>query len=251
MSDVLISARGLSVGFPMGGKAPPGVSLDGPDSRFVRGKRGLSLMALRDIDLDIRAGERVGVWGKNGSGKTTLLRTLRGVYPPMSGTLERVGEIQSFFNISFGLNEDATGYENIIIRGVLMGASPAEMRRRTPEIAEFSELGDFLNYPVRQYSSGMRMRLAFAVATALPSDILLMDEWLAVGDVDFRQKVADRLKDVVRSSKILVIASHNRRILDAVCNRLITLKDGRIVDDKRLTDKTPEFEAIDHDLSDD
>ena len=243
MTEVSICAKKMSVAFPLNGRVHP-TGEDGSDvteeSRFVRDRHGLKLMALRDIDLDIRPGERVGVWGKNGSGKTTLLRTLRGVYPPVEGSLAVEGRIQSFFNISFGMNEDATGYENILIRGVLMGASPAEMKRRTPKIAEFSELGDFLNFPVRQYSSGMRMRLAFSVATALPTDILLMDELLSVGDVDFRRKVAARLKEVVESSKILVIASHNRKILESVCTRLIVLKDGRIASDHALGEQMGE-----------
>ncbi|MHA6288840.1 ABC transporter ATP-binding protein [Maricaulis sp. CAU 1757] len=256
MTDVSITTRGLSVAFPLSGSRKPadGAAIDSGASRFVKGRHGLSLMALRDLDLDIAAGERVGVWGKNGSGKTTLLRTLRGVYPPVEGTIRVRGDVQSFFNISFGMNEDATGYENILIRGVMMGASPGEMRRRTEEIAAFSELGEFLNYPVRQYSAGMRMRLAFSVAATLPSDILLMDEWLSVGDFDFRKKVAERLRDVVRSSKILVIASHNRRILEAVCNRLIILKDGRIESDLKLGEsqgEIPFFNPAANELSND
>lgn len=239
MSEAHIHARDLSVEFPVSaGIAAAGSGGDAPEAagRIVRQGRGAVLRALDRVELSIQAGERVGVLGKNGSGKTTLLRALRGVYPPSRGVLEVRGTVQSFFNISFGMNEDATGYENILIRGVLMGASPRQMKALTPDIAAFSELGEFLKAPVRQYSTGMRMRLAFSVATALPADILLMDEWLSVGDIDFREKVAERLNDVVKASKILVIASHNKRILEATCNRMITLSEGRIVEDRKVTE---------------
>lgn len=238
MSDAHIHAHDLSVEFPVSADIASAGSGDAPEAtgRIIKQGHGGVLRALNRVELSIEAGERVGVLGKNGSGKTTLLRALRGVYPPSHGSLEVRGTVQSFFNISFGMNEDATGYENILIRGVLMGASPRQMKALTPDIAAFSELGSFLKAPVRQYSTGMRMRLAFSVATALPADILLMDEWLSVGDIDFREKVADRLNDVVKASKILVIASHNKRILEATCNRMITLSEGRIVEDRKVTE---------------
>lgn len=239
MPEASISAAGLCIDFPISRRRHEGKAIDsGANSvggRFIEQHGAHYLRAISKVDLNAVSGERVGIWGRNGSGKTTFLKALRGVYPPSEGTLEVQGSIQSFFNLSFGLNDDATGYENIMLRGVLMGAKPSKIRELMPEIAEFSELGPYLEMPVRSYSAGMRMRLAFSVASALPADILLMDEWLSVGDVDFRRKAAAKLKAVVQSSKILVITSHNRSILESVCTRLITLDGGKVASDELLT----------------
>jgi lipopolysaccharide transport system ATP-binding protein len=238
--DVYIRARDLCIDFPVAASRPmedENVGRPSAAGRFVTiGKRRF-LRAIDQMNFGIEVGERIGIWGKNGSGKTTLLRTLRGVYPPTGGEVEVRGRVQSFFNLSFGMNEDATGYENILLRGVLMGATPAMMRKLTPEIAAFSELGEFLSMPMRSYSAGMRMRLGFSVALSLPSDILLMDEWLSVGDVDFRRKASDRLKVFVQASKLLVIASHNRKMLDGLCTRIFTIEEGRIVSDEQIRGK--------------
>ncbi len=238
MSAPFIEARELCIDFPISAGHPPDRG-DGarPESagRLIDVAGRTFLRALDSVSLTLRPGERLGVWGKNGSGKTTLLRTLRGVYPPTSGALTVCGQTQSFFNLSFGFNEDATGYENILLRGVLMGATPKQMKALSPQISDFTELGEFLSLPLRNYSAGMRMRLAFSVAMALPADILLMDEWLSVGDVDFRQKAADRMKEVVETTKVLVITSHNRMMLEGVCTRIITLNEGRIVSDVPVT----------------
>ena len=234
MEDAVIEANNVCVDFPMGGggKKPGAAGGEGAyDGRLlVHGKRTL-FRALNNINLKVRPGERIGLWGNNGSGKTTLLSTLRGVYPPTSGSLVMRGTTQSFFNLSFGFNQDATGYENILLRGVLMGGTPKQMANLTDDIAAFSELGDFLDLPMRGYSAGMRMRLAFSIATALPADILLIDEWLSVGDVEFREKAAARLIDLVAESRVLVMASHNRALLQQLCTRIIELRAGRITGD--------------------
>ncbi|WP_417467344.1 ABC transporter ATP-binding protein [Maricaulis sp.] len=238
--DVYIRARDLCIDFPVAaGRALDDSEGGGPASagRFVTVNKSRYLRAIDHMSFDVEVGERIGIWGKNGSGKTTLLRALRGVYAPTAGEVEVGGRIQSFFNLSFGMNDDATGYENILLRGVLMGATPAQMRQLTEEIAAFSELGEFLNMPLRSYSAGMRMRLGFSVALALPSDILLMDEWLSVGDVDFRRKASDRLKAFVQASKLLVIASHNRKMLDGLCTRIFTIDGGCIVSDEQIRGK--------------
>ena len=236
MSDCSIKAERLSIEFPTPA-VPAGQSDDGElasAARFVtRGGRSY-LRAIDKIDLQIEAGERVGIWGKNGSGKTTLLSTLRGVYPPSGGSLSIRGETQSFLNLAYGFNADASGFDNILIRGVLMGGTPDKMRAQVDSIADFSELGPYLSLPLRQYSAGMRMRLAFAIAMSLPSDILLMDEWISVGDIEFREKASEKLRDIVRQSKILVIASHSRPLLERLCNRVIVLDQGKIVSDDRL-----------------
>ncbi|PHQ78255.1 MAG: sugar ABC transporter ATP-binding protein [Coxiella sp. (in: Bacteria)] len=235
MSDIIVEADELCVDFPIK-EIPPemktaeGGAAPGATARFVEYGGQAYLRALDHVSFRIEPGERIGIWGKNGAGKTTLLRAMRGVYPPTSGKLNVVGATQSLFNLAFGLNDDATGWENIILRGVLMGATPEEMYEKSERIADFSELGPFLDMPLRSYSSGMRMRLAFSVATELPSDILLMDEWISVGDVDFRKKVSDRLQAQLQDTRILLIASHNRVLLDQICTRTMTLSEGRIVE---------------------
>ena len=165
--------------------------------------------ALRDISLTLSAGDRLGIVGHNGAGKSTLLQTLAGVYEPTRGRIVRQGTISSLVNPMLGIERDATGYENIIIRGLVQGLSRGEIRGRTPEIAEFSGLGDYLSMPVRTYSTGMLMRLAFSIVTSFRADIVLMDEWLSVGDAEFRERGAVRLRDMIQSTGILVLASHS------------------------------------------
>jgi lipopolysaccharide transport system ATP-binding protein len=182
--------------------------------------------ALRDVSLDLRDGDRLGVVGHNGAGKSTLLRVLAGIYAPTRGSYFRQGSIASLIDPMLGIEPDATGYENIALRGVLMGISRREMARLTPDIAEFSGLGDYLDMPVRAYSTGMTMRLGFSIATAVRSDILLMDEWLSVGDADFRKQSEDRLREVVASTGILVLASHSPELINRECNSVVELAHG-------------------------
>jgi lipopolysaccharide transport system ATP-binding protein len=184
--------------------------------------------ALDDLNFDIKAGDRVGLSGHNGSGKTTLLRVLAGAYEPVSGSLEVQGRIASLLDLSLGMDHDATGYENIFLRGILMGLTPREIRAKTQEIAEFTELGEYLDMPVRTYSSGMQLRLAFAVSTSVNADILIMDEWLSVGDADFNQKAEKRLDSLVKNTAILVVASHSPDLIAKVCNRAFRLEHGRL-----------------------
>lgn len=188
--------------------------------------------AVDSLNLTIEEGERVGLVGHNGSGKTTLLRVLAGAYEPTAGTLEIQGRIASFLDISLGVDQEASGYDNILVRGILMGLSRKEILKKTPEIAEFTGLGDYLDMPVRTYSSGMLMRLAFAVSTAVHADIILMDEWLSVGDAEFQKRAQERLKTMVDQAAILVIASHSPDTIESVCNRVICLEAGKIVSDE-------------------
>lgn len=184
------------------------------------------IQALRDVSLDLKDGDRLGIVGHNGAGKSTLLRTLAGVYPPTSGVYTRTGTIASLIDPMLGIEMDATGYENITIRGLILGISHREMTRLVPEIAEFSGLGDYLEMPVRTYSTGMLMRLGFSIATAVRSDILLMDEWLSVGDAEFKQQAEERLRAIVSSTGILVLASHSRDLIERECNRIVELAHG-------------------------
>lgn len=189
--------------------------------------------ALRNISLDVRPGDRVGLVGHNGAGKTSLLRMLAGIYEPTSGTLQSSGRITSLLDVTLGMDYEATGYENIMIRGLIMGASKQQMRELTDSISEFSGLGDYLTMPVRTYSSGMVLRLAFAIVTSVEADVLLMDEWLSVGDADFVLKAEERMKAFVGKASILVLASHNPSIIDDLCNIRLTLEHGQIKDIQR------------------
>ncbi|MEO0067070.1 MAG: hypothetical protein RJB63_195 [Actinomycetota bacterium] len=184
--------------------------------------------ALENISFEFSDGERVGLLGHNGAGKSTLLRALSGVYAPSSGTALIQGEVGSLIDLSLGINPEATGRENIYIRGALLGLPKSEIAALYESIVEFSELGDFIEMPVRTYSSGMHLRLAFAVSTVVRPEILLMDEWLSVGDESFKHKAEARLAEVVDSTKILVIATHSRDLLETTCTRAIWLEHGQI-----------------------
>lgn len=184
--------------------------------------------ALSGINLHLRDGDRVGLLGHNGAGKSTLLRVLSGVYVPTSGMARIVGLAGSLIDISLGIDPEATGRENIYVRGSLLGMSKKEINDRIDEIIEFSELGDFIDMPLRTYSTGMHMRLAFSVSTVVRPEILIMDEWLSVGDEGFKQKAEDRMKDLVQSTNILIIATHSRHLAEQTCNRLIWLEHGKI-----------------------
>jgi lipopolysaccharide transport system ATP-binding protein len=193
-------------------------------------KNHVVVRALDDISLNIQSGDRVGLVGHNGSGKTTLLRVLSGVYAPMRGSLDVKGKIATLLDISLGMDGEATGYENIRVRGLLMGLSVAEIDALTDEIAEFTGLGDYLNMPMRTYSSGMTVRLGFAVSTSIQADIVLMDEWLSVGDAEFQEKASERLNHMVNQASILVLASHSMDLVEKTCNKIVRMEHGKIVD---------------------
>jgi lipopolysaccharide transport system ATP-binding protein len=183
---------------------------------------------LDNISLEIKPGDRIGLVGHNGAGKTTLLRVLSGIYHPTRGRISIQGEVTSLINISLGIDPESTGRENIVLRSAMMGLSPAQTREREEEIIEFSGLGQFIDMPFRTYSSGMQLRLAFSVSTCIRPQILIMDEWLSTGDQDFRERAEKRLKEVVSSTEILVLASHSFQLLEKNCNRLLWLDRGRI-----------------------
>jgi lipopolysaccharide transport system ATP-binding protein len=182
--------------------------------------------ALDQVTFAFRDGDRVGLLGHNGAGKSTLLRLLTGVYAPTIGTADVDGEIGSLIDISLGIDPEATGRENIFLRGGMLGMSRQEVADHFDDIVDFSELGDFVNMPLRTYSSGMHMRLAFAVSTIMRPQILLMDEWLSVGDEGFKHKAEARLRELVQTTNILVVATHSRELLMETCNRAIWLEHG-------------------------
>lgn len=205
-----------------------------PDGRVL-------VRALQGLNFSISDGERVGLLGHNGAGKSTLLRVLSGVYQPQSGSAEVTGDVASLIDISLGINPEATGKENIFIRGALLGLTKAEIERWYDDIVSFSELGDFIEMPVRTYSSGMHLRLAFAVSTVIRPEVLLMDEWLSVGDESFKHKAEDRLGSLVDSAKILVIASHSRELIEKICTRVIWLEHGQIKADGPVAEVVPQY----------
>lgn len=200
------------------------------------GQHRVVVRPLDHISFDFREGDRIGVVGHNGAGKTTLLRVLNGVYEPVGGSLEISGRLASLLDITNGFDTDATGYENIVLRGLMMGIRPREIQPKIGEIAEFSGLGEYLDLPLRTYSSGMVLRLAFAVSTSVDADILLMDEWLSVGDAEFNEKASKRLNELISRTAIIVIASHDTAMLKRVCNRIIRLEHGRLSEGDQMLD---------------
>jgi lipopolysaccharide transport system ATP-binding protein len=192
--------------------------------------------ALRDLSFRIQPGERVALVGNNGGGKTTLLRTLAGIYEPVGGRLEVVGSVGSLIDPGAGMDPEATGRENIVLRGLFLGMSEAECARMAEEAGQFSGLGEFLDVPIRTYSAGMSVRLSFAAATLMEPQILLMDEWFLAGDADFMQRATQRLEQLVTTAEILVIATHDMNIVRTWCTRAIRLEGGRVVADGPVAD---------------
>lgn len=184
--------------------------------------------ALSGINLDLEAGDRLCVVGHNGSGKTTLLRVLSGAYQPQIGEVDIAGKVSSFTDITLGMDPEATGCENIIFRCVFMGMTFAEARCLAPSIAEFTDLGEYLDLPVRTYSSGMFMRLAFAITTSVTPDIIVMDEMIGTGDAQFLVKARQRLDELLSNTKILVLATHNEEIGARFCNKALWLDKGKV-----------------------
>ena len=197
--------------------------------------------SLDGLSFTLHDGDRVGLIGHNGAGKSTLLRLLSGVYEPTSGHAAVTGEIASLIDISLGTDPEATGRENIYLRGGLLGMTRKEINEQMDGIIEFSELGDFIDMPLRTYSTGMQLRIAFAVSTIVRPQILLMDEWLSVGDAGFQEKAEHRLNELVQSTNILVIASHSRELISKVCNRLIWLEHGKVKMDGTVEDVAPHY----------
>lgn len=192
--------------------------------------RGITVVdALQEVSLDLHDGDRVGLVGHNGAGKTTLLRVLAGIYEPNCGSVTVEGKAVPLLSINLGMDPESTGYENIVLRGLFLGLSKEQIGAQTQEIAEFTELGDFLNLPIRTYSDGMRMRLAFAISTSVPPDILLLDEGIGAGDASFLHKAALRLKRFTEKVSIIVLSSHSEDMIRKMCSKTVLMKHGRVV----------------------
>lgn len=188
---------------------------------------GIQLVtAVRDASFRLHDGDRVGLLGHNGAGKSTLLRTMAGVYFPASGNVLREGRVATVFELGAGMDSELSGYENIRRMAMLLGIGKQEIRERIPDIEEFTQLGPFLNLPVRTYSAGMTTRLMFAVATSTRPDILLVDEILGAGDAEFQQKATRRMEELISSVRIFVFASHDIDALKRHCRRFFRLEHG-------------------------
>lgn len=232
MSSIIL--KNLTVDFPIYGAGSRSLK-----KTFLRSATGgkvardasdkIVVRALDNINLHLQEGDRVGIYGHNGSGKSTLLKVMAGVYEPVSGSCEVTGRISSMLNLLLGMHPDSTGYENIFLRGKILGLSPQEIEVITQDVVEFAGLGEYMDMPLRTYSSGMAMRLGFSVSTAIPTDILLMDEWMSVGDAEFMEKANARLAALLDTAKILVLASHSEETIRRNCNKLIRLDHGQIV----------------------
>lgn len=192
-------------------------------------KKHVFVRALHDINLKIESGDRIGLIGHNGAGKSTLLNVLAGIYQPHSGTIKTQGKVTPLFNPNLGLDMDDTGYDNIHTMGMYNGLNKKEIADKRDEIIAFSELGDFIHSPVRTYSSGMVVRLSFAIVTSLEPEILLMDEGIGAGDANFAAKAAKRLDSFYKKINILVLASHSDQLIKQLCNKAILLEQGMIV----------------------
>lgn len=208
--------------------------------RFNSVEKNGIIHALKNISLELNDGDRLAVVGHNGAGKSTMLKTLAGIYPITSGKRLVEGRVSSLFEMSTGFEMEATGWENIQLRGLMLGETPSSMKEKMKEIAEFSELGDFLNTPVKYYSSGMFIRLAFSVSTSIEPEILLLDEVIAAGDAGFLAKAKARMKEMMKTAHILVFVTHSMPSAIELCNKCIWLERGEIVmtgDTKEVTDK--------------
>jgi lipopolysaccharide transport system ATP-binding protein len=188
----------------------------------------VTVRALNGVNLIASDGDRIGLVGHNGAGKSTLLRVLSRVFVPTGGTAKIFGTVGSLIDVSLGINPEASGRENVFLRAALLGLSKQEVKQKFEEIVAFSDLGEFMELPMRTYSSGMQLRLAFAVSTIVRPEILLMDEWLSVGDEGFKQKASERLSTLVDSSKILVIASHSQELLEKTTRKILWLEHGEV-----------------------
>jgi ABC-type polysaccharide/polyol phosphate transport system ATPase subunit len=186
--------------------------------------------ALDDISFELKSGDRLGLIGHNGAGKTTLLRVMAGVYHPTSGRMHLEGHLTPLLNLSPGIEPEDTGYDNIITVGMLLGMSRAEIDAKAPAIIEFSELGDYIHFPVRTYSAGMQARLSFSIATSLDPGILLLDEGIGAADAAFAHKAGMRVKELMDRTEILVLASHSDALIDEMCNQAALLDHGRLVE---------------------
>lgn len=228
---MFLSAKNITLDFPLGKSSDEHVWLGTESALGGRvctqgGQR--YIRALDDLSLDLHAGDRLALVGHNGSGKSTLLRVLAGIYHPDKGSVDSDHAVSGIFNMHLGFRQEATGYRNIVLKGLVAGRSRAEIEQALPLISEFTGLGPYLDMPLHTYSQGMAMRLAFAVTTAFSNQILVMDEWIGAGDAQFREKIVERMNSFVNAATIIVVASHSQGLLRRIATKALWLEHGRI-----------------------
>ncbi|MGY3041534.1 ABC-type polysaccharide/polyol phosphate transport system ATPase subunit [Rhodanobacter sp. TND4EL1] len=199
----------------------------GRRNAIAEGSDGVVIVrALSDVSVRFDSGQRIGLIGHNGAGKSTILRVMAGIYAPTVGEVAREGKVVPLLDISLGMDDNSTGLQNIRLRGLLLGMTDREIKAKQREIADFCELGDYLDLPIRTYSSGMRVRLAFAISTAVDAEILLLDEVMGVGDASFMHKAQARLADLHRRAEIVVLAMHSNAEIRRTCDRVLWMDNG-------------------------
>ena len=224
MTKTAIQLNDISLHFPKQ-RNPLAIVLD-----FIK-KNDRKFTALKDVNIEINQGEVVGIIGRNGSGKSTLLRVISGIYPPDSGEVHAAGDISLLAGLGTGFSGHQTGRENALLYGSILGHNEDEMREKLDEVIEFSELGDFIDEPLRTYSAGMKARLGLAVASAIHPHILLIDEVLGVGDPNFKEKSKEKILSMVKGASTVVIVSHSFGLMTDICDRVILLHHGEVMHD--------------------
>ena len=221
-------------------RATLGSQIGGKIGRSQKGTRVVT--ALSDVSIEINSGDRVGIIGHNGAGKSTLLKVLAQIFYPQIGQVEIKGEVSCLVDITLGMNAELSGLENIRLRGIVLGLTNRQIKDLTPSIVEFSELGDFIHMPIRTYSSGMYMRLAFAITTAVYPEILVMDEMIGAGDAAFLDKAVERMEDMIGQTEIMVVATHSNFIIRKFCNKVIWMGKGEVKDYGNVEEIISSFE---------
>jgi lipopolysaccharide transport system ATP-binding protein len=243
--DVSIDVQSLSVLFPLyhgSSRSLKKMVVAAASGRLAKDQQQrVVVRALSNINLQLRSGDRLGLVGSNGAGKTTLLRVLAGIYEPVLGTLRIRGSLNALLDPNLGMNMELTGRENILLRGLYNGLPRSALSRLEDDVAEFAELSDFIDLPVRIYSAGMVVRLGFALATAIKPQILLMDEWFLAGDAVFLEKARHRLEEMVRGAEILVLSSHQTETVRSWCSRVVWLDQGQVVADGPADDVLDQY----------
>ena len=227
-----IQLKDVSVDYPiqhLQNRSFIGAMKDATVGGTIKNGKTVYIRALDGISFELNDGDRLGLLGRNGAGKTTLLKTMAGILPPVEGRVRVEGRISPLISMMLGLDSEASGYENIRIRGRLMGFSDEQIEAITAEVAEFTELEDYLHLPLKTYSSGMRARLTFGASTAFKPEILILDEWLGTGDLEFRNKAAKHLLSLIDSAGIFVFATHSRDLHKRISNKGAVLNKGKVL----------------------
>jgi ABC-type polysaccharide/polyol phosphate transport system ATPase subunit len=226
--DVAVRARGLGVKYSL--RFTRKTTMRQSFSKLLSREGGdRAFWALRDVDIKLVHGESLAVIGPNGAGKSTLLQALAGIITPSEGTIDVRGQISSLLQLGAGFDQELTGRDNILLAGAFMGIEPAMMKARIDDIIAFTDIGDFIDAPIRTYSTGMRARLGFSIATSVEPDVLLLDEVLATGDQSFRDKSRQRVLELVKAAKAIVLVTHDMNWVEEFCNRAMLLEHGKIV----------------------